>query len=192
MSELQHYGIKGMKWGVRHYQNKDGTLTSAGKKRYSAANVYRYVSKTKDDVQGIVDTMTKRERNLLGGESGTDYMRDDEIEEVAKRFIKKVGDTPVAFLDIYYASNGAGSIALGTKSGKDYRGKGYASELVKKAQNWLETDEAKEALQISTLNWFARRENEPSLALAKKYGFKERKDYKNDPEWWGGRYSRKR
>ena len=31
--ELQHHGVKGMKWGVRRYQNKDGTLTSAGKKR---------------------------------------------------------------------------------------------------------------------------------------------------------------
>lgn len=33
--ELQHWGIKGMKWGVRRYQNKDGSLTPAGKKRYS-------------------------------------------------------------------------------------------------------------------------------------------------------------
>ena len=30
---LAHHGIKGMKWGVRRYQNEDGTLTAAGKKR---------------------------------------------------------------------------------------------------------------------------------------------------------------
>ena len=33
-NELQHWGIKGMKWGVRRYQNADGSLTPAGKKRY--------------------------------------------------------------------------------------------------------------------------------------------------------------
>lgn len=32
--ELYHYGVKGMKWGVRRYMNADGSLTSAGRKKY--------------------------------------------------------------------------------------------------------------------------------------------------------------
>ena len=32
-NELYHYGVKGQKWGVRRYQNKDGSLTPAGRKR---------------------------------------------------------------------------------------------------------------------------------------------------------------
>lgn len=32
-NELEHFGVKGMKWGVRRYQNADGSLTEAGKKK---------------------------------------------------------------------------------------------------------------------------------------------------------------
>lgn len=36
--ELCHHGIRGMKWGVRRYQNEDGSLTAAGKQRYTASS----------------------------------------------------------------------------------------------------------------------------------------------------------
>lgn len=49
--ELYHHGIKGQKWGVRRFQNKDGSLTPAGKKRYDEPNVGRKsVQKTSESV----------------------------------------------------------------------------------------------------------------------------------------------
>lgn len=36
-NELYHYGVKGMKWGIRRYQNSDGSLTEVGKSHYALA-----------------------------------------------------------------------------------------------------------------------------------------------------------
>lgn len=47
--ELYHWGKKGMKWGVRRYQNKDGSLTEAGKKRYARDAREKGYDKQDDD-----------------------------------------------------------------------------------------------------------------------------------------------
>lgn len=62
--ELQHHGIKGMKWGVRRFQNKDGGLTPAGKKR-NKSDDYHEDYKRAHDKKPISQMSTKelQERN---------------------------------------------------------------------------------------------------------------------------------
>lgn len=52
--ELYHWGVKGMKWGVRRYQNNDGTLTPAGQKRYDR-DQKENASKKKGNKVGAAD-----------------------------------------------------------------------------------------------------------------------------------------
>lgn len=52
--ELYHYGVRGMKWGVRRYQNADGSLTNAGKKRYDR-DQRENAGKKKGDKVGAAD-----------------------------------------------------------------------------------------------------------------------------------------
>lgn len=45
--ELCHYGIRGMRWGIRRYQNSDGSLTTAGRNRYSTGKHHSIFSRKK-------------------------------------------------------------------------------------------------------------------------------------------------
>ena len=49
--ELYHYGIKGQKWGVRRWQNSDGTFNAAGKKRYFDTSSAKSITKSLNKIE---------------------------------------------------------------------------------------------------------------------------------------------
>ena len=83
-SSLQHWGIKGMKWGVRRYQNKDGTLTDAGKKRYSR-DIQDNKSKKKDN---RIDTSNPDPRRW----AREDLERTGRVIDATSKIVKQAQD----------------------------------------------------------------------------------------------------
>lgn len=77
---LSHHGIKGQKWGIRRYQNEDGTLTDAGKARYNSVfisgsskttdiNSKYYRKELSKEVKNKLDEYIKRNNNIIVGDA---------------------------------------------------------------------------------------------------------------------------
>lgn len=71
-NELQHHGILGQKWGVRRYQNKDGTLTAKGKARQ--LKVMSKERLQKKDKKDAIDML--RDQAIVGNKYAEKYMKD--------------------------------------------------------------------------------------------------------------------
>ena len=82
-NELYHWGIKGMKWGVRRYQNPDGSLTAAGRKRYTDKDGNLNAA-GKKKFGNSVKTKTESEAETPKRKSVKD-MTDDELNKAVIR-----------------------------------------------------------------------------------------------------------
>lgn len=122
MSELYHHGVKGMKWGVRRFQKKDGSLTSAGKKRY----------KPTDDDKEIFGE--KGAQRIADRRNRGDSKRKAYAKEYGRQISKGLGLTAITTLSVYALTSGKASKAA-TKvinSGKNIVNKHWNIQVLDK------------------------------------------------------------
>ena len=55
---LEHFGVLGMKWGIRRYQNKDGSLTPAGKRKYKISSEGKLVKRSRAELKSYDKKVT--------------------------------------------------------------------------------------------------------------------------------------
>lgn len=95
---LVHHGIKGMRWGVRRYQNKDGSLTNAGRFRY-AVESDKKITTNKDGSKNIPAGFAFNrvgQSSLDVNKAGSLYVSYG--KEDAARYVKNLGPTLIGKL----------------------------------------------------------------------------------------------
>lgn len=95
---LMHHGVKGQKWGVRRYQNSDGTLTAAGKRRYQYNDGTLKTKAVRDFAQESYMDEARKQKISSDVKILKDYAKNkysnaslEQNVKVAKSYLSKMG-----------------------------------------------------------------------------------------------------
>ena len=165
--ELYHYGIKGQKWGVRRYQNKDGSLTPAGKKRRSSSDKVRNMST--DELRQKVRRLNNEQRyiDLTKSSSSSISKTADGIERAsriggdANRIYKSMNGENNPYSKI--ANQGIDAMSrtarLTKKIDSNVRSKNDTAKALKKLETMSDADLAKEVDRLDLEQQYSRLSN---------------------------------
>lgn len=185
--ELYHYGIKGQKWGVRRYQDGNGRLTAAGKKRRDARSEVDEIVRQRDNLQ--VKSKTSKGSEVLLDHNHTPAFtkflakRSEKLRntlERSKSFKIKAGGEIVGEMDLYKeAPDSLNVVWVGVN--KKYEGHGYGTAAMKGAIEYAKQTGCRQVtLEVPGVSPNARH-------IYEKLGFKDTGEVLGDSDdAWGG------
>lgn len=133
-NELYHFGIMGMKWGVRRYQNPDGSLTPAGRSRYgvsgsTGSSKKRHARsgssakkrKKVEDISKLSDQELRNRINRMQMERQYKSLTPDSKSDKVNKVLKKIGNAAIMSVGTAVAvkalSGGTAAVGAGLKAG---------------------------------------------------------------------------
>ncbi len=170
VDELKHYGIKGQKWGIRRFQNKDGSLTESGKQRYQAT-----VKTSKgEEIHIIQNKKTAVAKFLEKHFPKIKEMQDKSLDAS----ITDSSGNKIGYLSLY--DEGKNSLNVNWISiNEKSRGKGYATAAMNGVVNYAKDNGYKQiTLEVPEISPDAKH-------IYEKIGFKSVGQITDDDIWEG-------